>query len=583
MRRSIPSLIRIAWKEKRHIAIIFLAIVMVNVPSILCAQTELLGKTEFEQVQWGGVEHRWDGVTVYDDQVNLYYMENVRMVYGPEGRYDVILRDNSPEYMGNTELLLHFDHATPTYIFEDSAHYDIGGVHIFPSDAIEKHGQRSAGFLQYGNCIEINPRPSSVFFDEAPLQSFTIDFYLYPTNVHDSVVVLSWYAPTVDTEHGFSGLRAYFSNGRLHWEFSNVFHEMTHSFDEDQPFEKEVPHTIVVGELDPTPLNKWHHHAINYDARSGLITLYFDGRESNLQWTTVGGHEDGSHLEGRFSRHIGVPMILGKNFLGYIDEFRISRGTGKYIPGEYIVSRRDRGISGGDGFIMSDVIDLRNRGTRVVRVLWNSEEDNGTAVRVFVRSSNHYFAPDSEPPPNDNLRDVIPWRKVLAPLQWVPVRNGEEIPGKNQRGRYLQWMVVLFGTEGLYTPTLHNLTVVFEPNLPPARPILLAADPVTDGIRLKWVRNKEHDLKGYKIYYGNRSGYYIENEPEFVPADTEESIPPSAVKCTESRDTRVCVLEGLENENVYFVSITAVDTEDQESEFSRELIARPSALFGRAD
>jgi hypothetical protein len=560
-----------------------MVIVMVSVPSILCAQTELLGKREFEQLQWGGVEYRWDRVTVHGDRVNLYRMENVRMVDGPDGRYDVILRDNSPEYMGDTELLLHFDHATRTYVFEDAAHYDMGDVHIFPSHAIEKHGQRSAGFLRYGNLIEIKPRISSVFFDEVPLQSFTIDFHLYPTNVHDSVVVLSWYAPTVDAEQGFSGMRAYFSNGRLHWEFGNVFHEVTSGFDEDQASVREAPHTIVIGELDPTPLNEWHHHAINYDARSGLITLYFDGKESNLLWTTASGHEDGNHLEGRFSRHIGVPMTLGDYFLGYIDEFRISRGTWNYIPGEYIVSRRVKGLSGGDGFIMSDVIDLRNRGTRVVKVLWKSEEDNGTAVRVFVRSSNHYFAPDSEPPPNDNIRDVIAWRKVLAPLQWVPVRNDEDIPEENLKGRYLQWMVVLFGTYGLYTPTLQNLTVVYEPDAPPTRPILLAADPVTDGIRLKWVRNKEHDLKGYRIYFGNRSGYYIENEPKFVPVDTRESRPDSAVKCTESRDTRVCVLDGLENEEVYFISITAVDMEDQESEFSRELIARPSTLFGRAD
>ena len=55
MRRSIPLLIRIAWQVKRYIVTIFVAVVVVNVPSILCAQTELLGKTEFEQIQLGGV------------------------------------------------------------------------------------------------------------------------------------------------------------------------------------------------------------------------------------------------------------------------------------------------------------------------------------------------------------------------------------------------------------------------------------------------------------------------------------------------------------------------------------------------
>ena len=204
------------------ISILFLFVI----PAMACAQSELLGKAQLVDITWGGVGLEWGEVSIYGEKVDLYYTNNVRMVPGPEGQYSVILKDNSPEYTGNTELLLSFDRATRTHVSEESGYYDIDAVSIFPSDAVEKHGQGSAGFLRYGNSIEIRPLPGSVFFDEVPLQSFTIDFHLYPINVHDSVVVLSWYAPTVDTEQGFSGLKAYFHNGRLHWEFSNVFHEV---------------------------------------------------------------------------------------------------------------------------------------------------------------------------------------------------------------------------------------------------------------------------------------------------------------------------------------------------------------------
>ena len=143
-------------------------------------------------------------------------------------------------------------------------------------------------------------------------------------------------------------------------------------------------------------------------------------------------------------------------------------------------------------------------------------------------------------------------------------------------------MAVLFGTDGLYTPTLHKLTVSFEPNMPPIRPILLAAEPVVGGIELKWVRNKEKDITGYNIYYGNRTGYYVGNEPRFVPAlDQVSSDKASALEYGEIGDTRTFVLHGLKNEDVYFVSITAVDEEGQESDFSRELIARPSNLYSK--
>jgi hypothetical protein len=39
-------------------------------------------------------------------------------------------------------------------------------------------------------------------------------------------------------------------------------------------------------------------------------------------------------------------------------------------------------------------------------------------------------------------------------------------------------------------------------------------------------------------------------------------------------------LEGLENEKVYFFSITAVDNSNQESGFSKEFIVRPSMIHG---
>jgi hypothetical protein len=39
-------------------------------------------------------------------------------------------------------------------------------------------------------------------------------------------------------------------------------------------------------------------------------------------------------------------------------------------------------------------------------------------------------------------------------------------------------------------------------------------------------------------------------------------------------------MEGLENEQVYFFSITAVDDSNQESGFSKEFIVRPSLIHG---
>jgi len=552
-----------------------LIVVLLTLPVPALSQTELIGRTEVMELRWGGVEQSWDA---------LYSRENVRFEHGPLGQLAVILDDNVPATDENTDLLLHFNGAGAQTVSAGSEHYALGEVNVFPSEDVEKHGRGSAGFLRYGNSIKIMPLESSVFFEHDPLQSFSIDFHLFPTNVHDSIVVLSWYAPTVDEESGFSGVRAFFKDGRLHWEFGNVFYEPGSE-----------PQHIVIAELRPTPLNEWHHHGIHYDSLSGLMTLTFDGRENNLLWLTHNRRESGNELRGKFSPYLGVPLVLGEHFLGYMDEFRIARGAPSFMREE----NRAKGRIMSDvtdeyrtrGTIKSDVIDLTNRGTKVVKLVWDSIEEQGTAIRVYCRVSNRYFAPDMEPlgedflvkkgehgqwPPDPELshldgRNIAEAFEQLksstSPPRWTMVRNGGEIKDVMLKGRYVQWKAELYGTEGSYTPRLNTLAVVYEPDPPPTAPILLTVSPLNKGVELTWVRNKEKDVAAYRIYYWEQSRFYVGNEPELVEQSTGETL--------------TYELRNLENDRVYFVSITAVDDDGQESGFSRELIARPSAVYAR--
>jgi hypothetical protein len=251
------------------------------------------------------------------------------------------------------------------------------------------------------------------------------------------------------------------------------------------------------------------------------------------------------------------------------------------MPGEY----RARGS------VRSEVIDLKNRGTEIVKILWDSIEERGTAVRVYCRVSNRYYAPDRDFPARDSMKAVepeIPWpsdprlshingaasTEALKDLetgfpqpQWVLVRNDREIADRMLQGRYFQWRAELFGTDGRYTPFLKNLTVVYEPDPPPTAPILLTAVPLDRGVEIRWVRSKEKDVREYRVYYGTRPRHYLGQVPESV--------------LQSDRENQSHVLQDLENDQVYFVSITAVDEADQESGFSRELSVRPSAVYTR--
>ncbi|HEB31629.1 MAG TPA: hypothetical protein ENI15_12260 [Spirochaetes bacterium] len=510
------------------------------VPQVVYPQTEFIGRSEIKYLKWGGLKNGWG---------DLYMLDNAKIEKGPLGRLDILLDDNSLIEDDNTDIILHFDRIEKDKIFFTSERYETGPMDIFPSENIQKFGGRSAGFLYHYNSIRIKPLASIVFIKGKSVQSFAIDFYLYPTSTYDEDTVFSWRVPVVEMGGEYTGIKAYFKNGKLVWLFENVFKNRDKGFEE-----------MILEERIETPINEWHHHALYYDSQNGLLTLYFDGKENNLEWITSNRRESGSILAGEFSRYLAVPITIGESFLGYMDEFRISRG----FPGFIIKDYREQGA------IKSGVIELSHKGTRVVKLSWDSIEEKGTAVRMFCRISDSFFFPgDGE---SSNLYDETYLSSGEASgggaggPRWFQVKNGDEI-SENLTGKYLQWRAHLYGTNGIYTPYLLSLEMMLELDLPPQVPVLLKVNPVDGGVKLVWAKNKESDIRGYRIYYGESSKFYF---------GTGSDVGDSPVFAGDVNST---ILRGLENEKVYFFSITAVDSTGQESGFSREMIARPSAVY----
>ncbi|MFW6168119.1 MAG: fibronectin type III domain-containing protein [Ralstonia sp.] len=175
-----------------------------------------------------------------------------------------------------------------------------------------------------------------------------------------------------------------------------------------------------------------------------------------------------------------------------------------------------------------------------------------------------YFRPE-RPEPGDG---------VTAAPAWIPVKNHRVLEkgssGEGLAGRYLQWKAELLGTGREATPVLYDLTITLEPDPPPGPPILLDAEPADGGVVLTWVTAREGDIAGYRVHYGSASGaYFGPNSPMYIE------------KRSDTGDTRRVRIDGLTNEQVYYFRVTAVDAEGQESVFSRELVARPSGIYGR--
>ena len=517
------SVLKWGWFTLLLLAAIILAPAVIPYPAE--AQTEFIGRSEIMHMKWGGSQGGWGKINS---------LENLRIERGTLGSVSIVLGDNSPIPDQSTDLLLSFDGSKNEFTGGHTQPYAVEEVNIVSSSDIKMFGDGAAGFLHHSNLVSLKPLPGSVFLDD-PLGSFTIDFYLFPHSVREEKTVFSWYAPAIDTG-GFSGVRAYLKEERLFWEFEKVFFRRV---------SKEWVN-IIAREFHPTTLGEWHHHAIHYDAATGLLSLYLDGEESALAWLTEDGTEYGSLLSGRFSQYLKAPIIIGEQYLGFLDEFRISRGLPIFYLGRY----RDQGK------LRSDVIALPSMGTKLVSITWDGDERNGTAIRVYCRFSESPFLPGELDEEND--RENPPWLQVY---------NGVLIERGSVKGKYMQWRAELFGTENRYTPRLLSIDIALELDPPPEAPTLVDTVPTDGGILLRWIKNKESDIKGYKVYYGASSRFYFGK-------GSNAGDSPVWVGDVSSYE-----LTGLENEQVYFLSITAVDDEDQESGFSQEYIARPSRIY----
>jgi hypothetical protein len=82
-------------------------------------------------------------------------------------------------------------------------------------------------------------------------------------------------------------------------------------------------------------------------------------------------------------------------------------------------------------------------------------------------------------------------------------------------------------------------------------------------IRLAWDSNTEPDLEGYKIYYGALSRI----NPFFV--SYEHSI--DVGRASQSGNTVTYTLTGLTKGQTYYISVTAYNTSNNESDFSNEV------------
>jgi hypothetical protein len=260
---------------------------------------------------------------------------------------------------------------------------------------------------------------------------------------------------------------------------------------------------------------------------------------------TDNGRESGSIAVPRLGLEQAGPLTLGAGLTGFLDELRISRR----VVDDPMIQR----FAGKTGTAVSSIIDLGFTATRISRIEAVFTTPGNSGVEFYYQVSDIWRNP----------------RLLKTDTDWVPFTP----PGNFKdtlKGRYIQLMLVLYpdGTRNL-TPRVSSLSVVYEPNEPPAPPAAVMAAPGNGKVTVSWRAVSELNVKGYMVYYGSAPGNYLGTGAQ------EGDSPVDAGAKTSIEIT------GLANGNLYYFAVVAYDDSEppQKSTFSREVSARPSRIY----
>ncbi len=456
--------------------------------------------------------------------------DGVRYRTGRGGFLDIVLADAQLEPSPSTDLLLHFDHAP----FHDATgHYT---VRASPDLALNRYavfGTAAGMFRAEEPALELSPEHGALFYPGTVWSDFTLEFWLYPARLTDGEVLLEWNGSrAVGGELIRQAVRCTVRGRALAFVFENFFvpPDLT-------PFRMEL-----TGRTGLVP-RRWRHHLVRFDANTGLIEYLIDGVPEAVAHATASGREAGAVFVPRVGTTSPRRLVVGDTFVGMLDELMVSTAFRDVQAME-----RYAHVSGA---VETRVLDLGYTNTRLLRV--------DAAYRTPL-DSDIFFS-----------YRIADERLRMDRLEgdWIPFTPGTPI-ATDVRGRYVELRFELFPDGSrTRTPELSQVTLAYEPDLPPPPPRGVAAEADDRAVTVSWQKVADADVAGYRVYFGETSGRY------FGSSTTRGDSPIDAGNASS------LTVDGLDNGELYYFAVAAYDHTDppHESSFSREVSARPSRLF----
>ncbi len=448
--------------------------------------------------------------------------------------------------------------------------------------------RKSAFFINDGDFIELVGSQNYLFEAGKNIDSFTIGFWIYPATLTNNEVILrigsQFYNQQTDKVEDQS-IICYINDGKISWFFNELFISSSNH-----------KKSIKIDASTRLKSKEWTFVELSYDAFTGIIRLSQNSVEEGIVIATTDGSSQGSVLPLRYNERNQCRIVLGDTFVGGIDEFFIKK-TGSLTPYDILNT---------DSEIVSKVFSAGKYGSKLIDRQFNQKNRDQSVVLYYVRSSMEPFSPDSfgitgvpvkisivdfisiQHRCNEMERSLLKSSYRLDVDKYVLVDMDERsvkkvvdilkkyafywtnisknfIPG-DLSGKHYQWKAVFLSGKTMgVSSTFSGIELSFDYASPPSPPKNFEAAYIDGTIYLKWIMNSEKNIKGYRVYYGLKSGEY------FGDAAIEGKSPIKIGKIDKFK------LSGINDKRIYYIGLTAFtdDNGDYESEFSDEITIRP--------
>jgi hypothetical protein len=508
--------------------------------------------------------------------------QNAIITNDPAGKEVFAVKDLSYKGESNpliTDILLSFNSPSSYLKKDDTGKYIIQqSLYKF----IKENGVLGgggAGFSQRDHIVEIETSKNLWLGSAGDLGSFTLEFRLFPVSFTNESVLFSRVGYFSGKKNG---IEVKIKNRKIVVNLYRIFKDG-----------KGIRYDVNLIKGKDLELKKWHHFIFSFDRISGKLAKYLNGAEEEAIFVTETDRPFEDVYEPSFESEDLPAAIIGKKYYGYIDEFRITYQQIEDLKKETDVAFRNYkklGIIGRkpvnhDGILTSPVYNFASTGTCVNLFKWSELIKENTYIWMEFRISDSLF---------DKKDTVLKWYRLTNNQKNIYLMKDT---GGYLRGKYYQWRAYLVPSpDGKNSPYLYNVELTYQLDPPPSAPqFVTAANTGDKTVRIKWNKNVEHDILGYRIYYGvfpnkyegiigyingKRITYEFNNNRNYIEVEINNNV----IEENKIKDAmHVLKYPLLENTVLYFFAVSAYDSYrpdtpyNHESSLSDEVNARPFA------